>query len=575
VTPQAFLELLWQFKPEDLYVLIWTYPGKRSHWFRDIAKAAACVASSTDSDIYLGVGLSKTDLGPACRCPSDEIAGIAGLWADFDLRSEAHGNKPLPPTIQDALSVIPASMPPTIVISTGNGAHAWWLLKEPYIFDDADDRKETASLVSRWHTLLRLNSAARGWAFDRLSDLARVLRIPGTRNLKDPRNPKDVSVYSFKDRRYNLSDFEELLDEAAIPDAEAREKAAREWAERFADKPPAINLDARIPQDILDGWMETDLRFKNTWLRQRHDLKDQSQSGYDLALADFGVAAGLPEQQIIDLIVHHRSTHHPYKQRTRGDYYQRTIAKALRRTDAPACPPAAPSSPDSGAADQSPVGASVPDPEHAKGILCERISATLGVRILRLVKITGKEPTFHMDLEVGGKIEFDSIQKFANQKHVHYAVAAATGKFTRWVKPKEWEELKQMMQDACFVEEGSVEEEFEGGARTYVAEYLSETPFIESIENEQVQNQKRPMVKYGRIAVNATDLAMYVNKTHFKNITPKAVASMLRAMGAEQKRECGRKFKEQSRWLLPADQFDPADYPAARAKEATEKGQEG
>ena len=61
-------------------------------------------------------------------------------------------------------------------------------------------------------------------------------------------------VHSFGPR-YNLSDFEEFLDDAAIPDPEAQEKAAREWAERFADKPLAIDTDARIPQEMLDGWM--------------------------------------------------------------------------------------------------------------------------------------------------------------------------------------------------------------------------------------------------------------------------------------------------------------------------------
>ena len=40
MTPLEFLKLLWQFKPEELYVLIWTLPDKRSHWYRDIAAAA-------------------------------------------------------------------------------------------------------------------------------------------------------------------------------------------------------------------------------------------------------------------------------------------------------------------------------------------------------------------------------------------------------------------------------------------------------------------------------------------------------------------------------------------------------
>jgi hypothetical protein len=149
--------------------------------------------------------------------------------------------------------------------------------------------------------MLRLNSAAHGWTYDRLSDLARVLRIPGTINHKDPANPKDVTVLSSTDHRYNLSDFEEFLDGAGIPDPEAEEQATREWAERFADKPPlVINVNARIPQETLDGWMAADMRFRNTWLRQRHDLKDQSQSGYDMALAAFGAQAGLTEQQIVE-----------------------------------------------------------------------------------------------------------------------------------------------------------------------------------------------------------------------------------------------------------------------------------
>src|ERR1035437_1305070 len=128
---------------------------------------------------------------------------------------------------------------------------------------------DTAMLVSRWHTLLSLRASQQGWAFDRLSDLARVLRIPGTANLKDPSNPKEVTLHKETDRRYNLSDFADYLDDAAVPDPKAEEKATREWAERFAEKPLVINLAARIPQEMIDGWMARDLRFRNTWLRQR------------------------------------------------------------------------------------------------------------------------------------------------------------------------------------------------------------------------------------------------------------------------------------------------------------------
>jgi len=128
--------------------------------------------------------------------------------------------------------------------------------------------------------------------------LARVLRLPGTANLKDPANPKEIVVHSCTDARYNLSDFVEYLDDAAVPDQEAQEKAARDWSERFADKPLVIAAAARIPQDVLDGWMDGwTCASRIRGCAQRHDLEDQSQSGYDLALADFGMDTGIPSSR--------------------------------------------------------------------------------------------------------------------------------------------------------------------------------------------------------------------------------------------------------------------------------------
>jgi hypothetical protein len=53
---------------------------------------------------------------------------------------------------------------------------------------------------------------------------------------------------------------------------------------------------------------------------------------------------------------------------------------------------------------------------------------------------------------------------------------------------------------------------------------------------------------------------MYINKTTFQNLSIKAVASMLGVLGGKSIRVRGPKFKEQSRWILPVDQFDPAEY---------------
>jgi len=571
-----FLDALFAGKPDELHILLWTLPEKQSRWFRDVERAVEFAGTVRGRDLYVGVGLSGRDYGPSHRCVSNDVAGIVGYWADLDLKSGAHPKAALPATVEDALKILPGQLPPTIVVLTGNGAHVWWLFKEPYIFDNEEDRQAVATQVVRWNTLLSLNASTHGWVYDRLSDLSRILRIPGTQNLKDPTNPKDVVIHSFTDRRYNLSDFAEYLDDAAIPDQQAQENAAREWAERFADRPLAINMHARIPQETIDGWIAANLRFRNTWQRQRHDLKDQSQSGYDLALANFGVETGLTEQQIVDLIIHHRSQF-GQKPRTRVDYFQRTISAAFRRSPAAASPTvlATTGNPGPTTGNTAPVGehgapqatgsghsASL-DPATARALLCERISDVLGVRICRLVKFTGKEPTFHMELE-DGKIEFTSVAKLISQESVRLAIAGQMGKLIRRHKPKVWEPLAQAMLDACIVEQGGEENEWEGAARMYVAQYLAETGFIDTIEGQPLQNQRKPIIQDGKVGICASDLQMFINKTTFQNLSVKAVASMLGALGGKSIRVRGAKFKEQSRWILPADQFDPAEYSPAK-----------
>jgi hypothetical protein len=62
---------------------------------------------------------------------------------------------------------------------------------------------------------------------------------------------------------------------------------------------------------------------------------------------------------------------------------------------------------------------------------------------------------------------------------------------------------------------------------------------------------------------------MYINKTMFQMLSVKAVASMLGALGGKSIRVRGPKFKEQGRWVLPLDQFAPAEYLQRKTEEQT------
>jgi len=555
--PRRFLESLFAGKPNDLYILLWTLPEKESQWFPRVADAVSCAESITAHDLYVGVGLAGQDYGPSRRCKSEEIAGIVGLWADLDLRSEAHPKATLPASVEQALSILPPEFPPSIVVHTGNGVHVWWLFREPWIFSTEDDRRLAATLVGQWHTLLRDNASQQGWTYERLADLARVLRIPGTTNSKDPANPKPVVLHSQTDFRYNPTEIAEYLEDLGVPDDEKEASAAQEWAERFKDKPITINLVARIPDDILKGWMETDPRFKNTWFRQRPDLNDQSQSGYDLALACFGFRAGLEQQQIVDLLIHHRVVH-KQKHRTRIDYFQRTLAKAAQvaeRTQRAFLgdpPPAGSASAPEGAIDSE-------RPSRSKASICRWIFEVLGIEVLRIVKISGKQPLYRMET-AEGKMEFDNVGKLISQQAVRTAIAATVGKLIPPFKPKMWREIAQLMLDACILEDGGEELESEGAARLYIHQYLAETAFIPGISGQLAQDLRKPMILDDQIAMCSSELRLHLNKSQSQPISPAAVVGMLSAVGAKVERVRGKTFKEQSRWILPLAEFDPSDY---------------
>jgi hypothetical protein len=116
------------------------------------------------------------------------------------------------------------------------------------------------------------------------------------------------------------------------------------------------------------------------------------------------------------------------------------------------------------------------------------------------------------------------------------------------------------MLDGCTVVEGTEDLEFEGAARIQIDKYLSENPFIPTLEGTTANEKLKPVIYQGKIAVSATDLQTYINKSTAQSYSVKASAAMLAALGAQAVRVRGRGFKEQGRWSLPADEFDPQSY---------------
>jgi hypothetical protein len=383
-----------------------------------------------------------------------------------------------------------------------------------------------------------------------------VLRIPGTINAKDPATPKAVEVYSLQGRRYTPDEIRAYLDSAAIPDPQTEECAKEKFAQRFSDSPLAVNLRATIPEEQLSEWSKRDPRFRRTWNHERDDLRDQSASGYDLALACFGVQNGLADQQIIDLIIHHRRLHGASQRKT-VDYFQRTIGKARREEPAPAG--GTYGLPQNGGPhlDNDGPGSAV-DEIARKAEICQQLSSVLGIRLLRIQKVPGAEPVFLMELE-NGRIAFD-IARLTTQRSIKLALAGKVGKVMPTFKPRHWTEITQMMLDACVVVDSTDDLQFEGAARIHLHKYLADNPVLPDVEQATRRDILKPVIFKGQVTVHTTDLHSYLAQTSKLSASIQELAGMITALGARAVRIREGAYADQSRWGLPVDQFPPQAY---------------
>lgn len=202
------------------HVVVWTASGKRSHWIPSSYLNAADKFQDR-RDLYFGVALQdqKKALSLAGKINPSKVRGgresaiaIPGLWADFDVRGPAHKQQNLPANLEELnafLKRLPLS--PSIVVHTGHGIQAVWLFKEHWVFDNSNDRRCAQALARRFHKTIQAWATEEEWEFDDISDLAHLLRLPGTINGKLPEHQPVKIVSWYPERRYDPSEIEAYL----------------------------------------------------------------------------------------------------------------------------------------------------------------------------------------------------------------------------------------------------------------------------------------------------------------------------------------------------------------------------
>ena len=163
------------------------------------------------------------------RGMSDKVLEVVAVYQDFDIKGEAHAQKCLPESEKDVLNYLAElPFPPSFIIRSGNGIHAYWIFRQPYRIRDGTDRAYIEGILDGFEEYaIKLAYDNHGWVFDHVADLARMLRIPGTTNFKTAERPM-CEIISESPARYDPSDFEPFAlvkgaaseSEAAKPDDE-------------------------------------------------------------------------------------------------------------------------------------------------------------------------------------------------------------------------------------------------------------------------------------------------------------------------------------------------------------------
>lgn len=519
-----FLQELWGFKPENLNILIWQKKGKKSYWFTDIDKIVNYLEKNKDqSDIYMGVGLSSKDYGLKNRCPADQIAGITGFWADIDVQDEVHKKKNLPASIDEAKNLFPCE--PTCVVHSGHGIQAWWLFREPWVFENDDERLKAKAMCETWHRQILDRAKARDWTVDATFDLSRILRIPGTKNLKNKDDVRDVKLIASNwTLRYEPDD---LVPSIVI------EKGKKEniKTDRIVLRP-----DAAPPTEKWEALMSAEPKFKKSWNHDRKDLSDQSPSSYDFSLASIAFQADWTDQEIVDLLIAHRRRHKA-DLKLRKDYYLRTLEKLkLERQHQERINEMLETQNQKIIETKiALMEASSNDTSLKRSEILTHLEKILGVRIEKLQKFLSEPPSYRLQTSTTN-ISIESAGDIISQTKFRIKIADATGIVIRPFKKDEWSDVAQLVLNACEEIEVGEESTEEGYINSLLRKYLHRnTNFVtlKSLEEYggKIQEEGFPFSLEGYTYISLSEVRKFIRVTNGDILTTKQVGKLLRMAG--------------------------------------------
>jgi hypothetical protein len=190
-----FLNLLWPLGVPNGEVLIVSAqrPGQgvNNAAADDLAGVLKLAAHCVQMEANVWLNIATRTPGVKARGGLADCLTLPALWADLDVAENAppgiHKTAAAFATYADADKFLTRFPPPaSAIVRTGYGYSAWWVLDEPQPVAAAGPVIGALKL-----TMERLSQ---GRADTSVYEPARMMRLPGTWNMKRPENPQPVTL---------------------------------------------------------------------------------------------------------------------------------------------------------------------------------------------------------------------------------------------------------------------------------------------------------------------------------------------------------------------------------------------
>lgn len=555
----TLLTQLYATKPTDAFLLVWTLPDKKSHWFTDVAQAEAFCAGCVHQDVYFGLGLRAMSHGPYKRGKVADVTGIPGLWVDVDVQGEGHKKQNLPATQEEALAFFLEALTPTephaldlrptTVVATGGGVHLYWRFPTMWVFDDDPGVRDRAKwLTDAWVRYLRTVCASQGWDLDGVADLTRVLRVPDTFNHKYT-PPRQVETLHTSDATLSLEAITTYLEEwdrrnKATPTKGGKQNGVTPEQVEQIGAGLTVRPDATPHFEKWELLQEMEPRATDSWNHKGKSGVDTSPSAYDLSLATYAAMAGdtWTDQEVCDLLVAHRRKHR--EDLKRPDYYARTISKArasARATQAQEFLDEVPA-----------MGEDELTPEERRVKILESLSELFGIRITRIIKYLSDPPQYRLETTQGA-LMLGAVQYLISHSNLRNAIAAATGVYIPSFKNR-WEGIAQNLLTVCEEEEIGEEATDAGAVASWLTDYLDERKPVS--DETEAFTQRSPLLRDGVAYLFMGDFQQWLSIHRMEKLSVKQLGAMFKVAGGSSevvafKRTDGTRTTR-NLWRLPA-----------------------